>query len=125
MSTRHREPIRVVPHSAQRRAVVPSALGLRLAAVASLVRDWDSCMSRDTEATAVQRGDQAFAQENFEEALAEYRLAIRQGADDPSVTAATGGAHVHADEPGRRRGRLLRRRHRPGPRASRIRRSPT
>ena len=33
----------------------------------------------------MQRGDQAFALENFEEALAEYRLAIRQGADDPSV----------------------------------------
>jgi tetratricopeptide (TPR) repeat protein len=45
------------------------------------------CTSRDTESTAVQRGDQAFALENFEEALAEYRLAIRQGADDPTVAA--------------------------------------
>ena len=46
-----------------------------------------ACSARDTEVTAVQRGDQAFAEGNFDEALAEYRLAIRQGADDPAVTA--------------------------------------
>lgn len=45
------------------------------------------CTSRATEVSAVRRGDEAFAQGNYDEALAEYRLAIRQGADDPSVTA--------------------------------------
>lgn len=56
-----------------------------LLACAAVVLTATACGSRDTESTAVQRGDQAFAQENFEEALAEYRLAIRQGADDPGV----------------------------------------
>lgn len=46
-----------------------------------------ACSPRDTEVSAVVRGDQAFAQGNFDEALAEYRLAIRQGADDPRVIA--------------------------------------
>lgn len=46
-----------------------------------------ACSPRHTEVSAVRRGDEAFAQGNFNEALAEYRLAIRQGADDPSVTA--------------------------------------
>ena len=44
------------------------------------------CVHQDTEMGAVQRGDEAFAQANYEEALAEYRLAIRQGADNPYVT---------------------------------------
>lgn len=46
-----------------------------------------ACSPRATEVSAVRRGDEAFAQGNFEEALAEYRLAVRQGADDPAVTA--------------------------------------
>lgn len=53
-----------------------------------------ACSPRDTEETAVRRGDEAFAVGNLEEALAEYRLAIRQGADDPWVTARV--AHVYA-----------------------------
>ena len=53
-----------------------------------------ACVPRDTEMSAVQRGDQAFAQANYDEALAEYRLAIRQGADDPYVTARV--AHTYA-----------------------------
>lgn len=44
--------------------------------------------------SAVRRGDVAFAQRNFEEALAEYRLALRQGADDPMITARV--AHTYA-----------------------------
>jgi len=53
-----------------------------------------ACSPRDTEESAVRRGDQAFATGNVEEALAEYRLAIRQGADDPWVTARV--AHTYA-----------------------------
>lgn len=45
------------------------------------------CSPRATDVSAVRRGDEAFAQRNFEEALAEYRLAIRQGADDPEIIA--------------------------------------
>lgn len=52
------------------------------------------CQSRHTEDNAVRRGDQAFALGNFEEALAEYRLAVRQGADDPYVGARV--AHTYA-----------------------------
>ncbi|MAM02762.1 MAG: hypothetical protein CMH51_04350 [Myxococcales bacterium] len=52
------------------------------------------CVHQDTEMGAVQRGDEAFAQANYEEALAEYRLAIRQGADNPYVTARV--AHTYA-----------------------------
>ena len=52
------------------------------------------CVHQDTELGAVQRGDEAFAQANYEEALAEYRLAIRQGADNPYVTARV--AHTYA-----------------------------
>jgi len=59
----------------------------RLTSVLVLCAAVAACSARDTEVTAVQRGDQAFAENNFEEALAEYRLAIRQGADDPAVTA--------------------------------------
>lgn len=53
-----------------------------------------ACAPRDTETSAVRRGDEAFAQGDYDEALAEYRLAIRQGADDPSVTARV--AHTYA-----------------------------
>ena len=52
------------------------------------------CSPRGTELNAVRRGDEAFAQDNFEEALAEYRLAVRQGADDPTITARV--AHTYA-----------------------------
>jgi len=46
------------------------------------------------EETAVQRGDVAFALERYEDALAEYRLAVRQGSDDPTVHARV--AHTYA-----------------------------
>jgi tetratricopeptide (TPR) repeat protein len=52
-----------------------------------------ACSPTDEE-NAVRRGDQAFAQGIFEEALAEYRLAVRQGADDPEVAARV--AHTYA-----------------------------
>lgn len=50
--------------------------------------------SPDAEETAVQRGDVAFAVGRLEEALAEYRLAVRQGSDDPLVHARV--AHTYA-----------------------------
>jgi len=46
-----------------------------------------ACSPRASDVSAVRRGDEAFAVGNFEEALAEYRLAVRQGADDPTITA--------------------------------------
>lgn len=53
-----------------------------------------ACSPRATDLSAVRRGDEAFAQGNFDEALAEYRLAVRQGAQDPGVTARV--AHTYA-----------------------------
>ena len=44
-----------------------------------------ACSPRATEESALRRGDEAFAQGQYDEALAEYRLAVRQGADDPST----------------------------------------
>ena len=53
-----------------------------------------ACSSRATEESAIRRGDVAFAQGDFEEALAEYRLAVRQGAGDPGITGRV--AHTYA-----------------------------
>ena len=53
-----------------------------------------ACSSRITEESAIRRGDVAFAAGDFEEALAEYRLAVRQGAADASVTSRV--AHTYA-----------------------------
>ena len=46
-----------------------------------------ACGTRATEQSAVRRGDEAFALGNYEEALSEYRLAVRQGADDAATIA--------------------------------------
>jgi len=53
-----------------------------------------ACSSRASEENAVRRGDQAFAQGDFDEALAEYRLAVRQGAEGPDVESRV--AHTYA-----------------------------
>ena len=53
-----------------------------------------ACATRATEESAVRRGDEAFALGNYEEALAEYRLAVRQGAADPGTTVRV--AHTYA-----------------------------
>jgi len=53
-----------------------------------------ACSCRVTEESAIHRGDVAFAQGDYEEALAEYRLAVRQGAADPSITGRI--AHTYA-----------------------------
>jgi tetratricopeptide (TPR) repeat protein len=65
---------------------------LSLAALCGLTAA--ACATRATEESAVRRGDQAFALGNYEEALAEYRLAVRQGADDPRTTVRV--AHTYA-----------------------------
>jgi len=53
-----------------------------------------ACSPRASEVDAVRRGDEVFALGDFDEALAEYRLAVRQGADDPEITARV--AHTYA-----------------------------
>jgi tetratricopeptide (TPR) repeat protein len=76
---------------------LPAVVSLRIrhgAPLFALLTALGACSPRATEVSAVQRGDEAFALGNFEEALAEYRLAIRQGADDPSVTVRV--AHTYA-----------------------------
>lgn len=59
----------------------------RSIAILALFAVLGGCAPRASDVSAVRRGDEAFALGNFDEALAEYRLAIRQGIDDPSVTA--------------------------------------
>jgi tetratricopeptide (TPR) repeat protein len=53
-----------------------------------------ACTTRNAEQNAVRRGDEAFAQGDYEEALAEYRLAVRQGAEGPEVASRV--AHTYA-----------------------------
>lgn len=53
-----------------------------------------ACSTGATEETSLARGDRAFAEENYDEALAEYRLAVRQGADDAATLARV--AHTYA-----------------------------
>jgi len=52
------------------------------------------CSLGSTEESSIQRGDEAFAVGRFDEALAEYRLAVRQGADDAQALARV--AHTYA-----------------------------
>ena len=53
-----------------------------------------SCLGSGSEDNAVRRGDQAFAADSLEEALAEYRLAVRQGGRDAPTLARV--AHPYA-----------------------------
>ncbi len=46
-----------------------------------------ACTGGAGDVSAVHRGDIAFAQERYDEALAEYRLAVRQGEDDAQTVA--------------------------------------
>lgn len=46
-----------------------------------------ACAPGGADETAVRRGDVAFARDSLDDALAEYRLAVRQGGDDPTVVA--------------------------------------
>lgn len=71
------------------RRVVRSALMAAVGAAAVF-----GCSPGGTEETAVSRGDQAFARDSLEEALAEYRLAVRQGDDDPATLARVAHTYV-------------------------------
>ena len=58
-----------------------------------------ACVARATEDGATLRGDQAWAHGDYEEALAEYRLAVRRGAD-------SGDAHLRVAHAYARLGRV-------------------
>jgi tetratricopeptide (TPR) repeat protein len=66
---------------------VPGAPGLflALAALALLAGGLAACTAAGSEEEAIRRGDAAFARGDFGDALAEYRLAIRQGSDRPET----------------------------------------
>lgn len=59
-----------------------------------LLTGFAACGTRASEENAVRRGDVAFAEGDYDEALAEYRLAVRQGAEGPEVAARV--AHTYA-----------------------------
>jgi len=67
-------------------------LPLFLAAFA--VASASACRSSAAEESAVRRGDEDFAEGKYEAALAEYRLAVRQGADDARTLSRV--AHTYA-----------------------------
>ncbi len=68
---------------------LPGALlsGIALAALVG-------CTPLSEEGSSILRGDQAFARGDLEEALAEYRLAFRQGATDPETSARIAHTYV-------------------------------
>ena len=72
-------------HSTSNQALT---LSLALAVLAA------ACGGGTTEESSLRRGDMAFAQGKYEEALAEYRLAVRQGAGDAGTLARV--AHTYA-----------------------------
>jgi tetratricopeptide (TPR) repeat protein len=55
------------------------------AVAALLTLSAGACTPGGSEESAVRRGDEAFARDSLEEALAEYRLAVNQGAQEPEV----------------------------------------
>ena len=56
-----------------------------LAAAVLLLLGATACAPGGSEESSVRRGDVAFARDSLEEALAEYRLAVTQGAEDPEI----------------------------------------
>lgn len=52
------------------------------------------CVDSGAEETSLLRGDRAFAAGEMEEALAEYRLAVRQSDDDPEALVRAGHAYA-------------------------------
>lgn len=53
-----------------------------------------ACSGGGSDDTAVRRGDVAFARDSLDEALAEYRLAVRQGQDDATTLARVGHTYT-------------------------------
>ena len=72
----------------------PSASRWAMAGVGLVLTLLASCTPLAEEGSSIARGDQAFAHGDVEEALAEYRLALRQGADDAATHARTAHAYV-------------------------------
>ena len=64
------------------------------AALTLLLTALAACTSHASEENAMRRGDEAFAQGDFDEALAEYRLAVRQGAEGPEVASRVAHTYV-------------------------------
>jgi tetratricopeptide (TPR) repeat protein len=65
-----------------------------LALLAFLLVPLSGCTPPGSEEEAIRRGDTAFSQGNFNDALSEYRLALRQGNDDATTWLRT--AHAFA-----------------------------
>jgi tetratricopeptide (TPR) repeat protein len=63
-------------------------------AAALLVAATTACTPGGAEESAVLRGDEAFARDSLEEALAEYRLAVRTGAENPEILSRVGHTYV-------------------------------
>lgn len=59
-----------------------------------LVASAAACFDGGVEETTLRRGDLAFATDSLEEALAEYRLAVRQSDEDPETLIRVGHAYV-------------------------------
>ncbi len=73
---------------------IPRFRTLPVLLAAFAVASASACRSSATEESAVRRGDEDFAEGKYEAALAEYRLAVRQGADDAHTL--TRVAHTYA-----------------------------
>lgn len=54
-----------------------------------------ACGAGSSEEDSLRRGDEAFARQDYPEALAEYRLALRQGSAGPQVLVRTAHAYAH------------------------------
>lgn len=67
---------------------------LALALLAALA----ACVPTGADETALSRGDEAFARDSLDEALAEYRLAVRQGSDDPEALARVAHTYVRLEQ---------------------------
>jgi tetratricopeptide (TPR) repeat protein len=64
----------------------PVLMRVPLLAALAAVLAW-ACVPGGAEENAVRRGDEAFARDSLEEALAEYRLGVRQGGEEPELLA--------------------------------------
>jgi len=72
----------------------PAATTLFATVVLALTLSTTACLPSPEDANAVRRGDELAARGLWDEALAEYRLAVRQGATDGSTLARVG--HTYA-----------------------------
>jgi tetratricopeptide (TPR) repeat protein len=77
-----------------RTADLSPVLGGRLLLAAALAASAFACLPGGADENAVRRGDEAFARDSLEQALAEYRLAVAQGGEEPELLARVGHAYV-------------------------------